>query len=69
MRNFLLGLTAGILVLPVLLLAAAWLGMLPTNANAAPTRLESAFAHLALDSAATRHAPHLANPVLPTGKT
>jgi len=66
MRNFLLGLAAGILVLPVLLLAAAWLGMPPTNANAAPTALERAFAHLALDSAAGRHAPHLANPVAPT---
>jgi|SRR5580692_286674 mono/diheme cytochrome c family protein len=66
MRKFLLGFVVGILALPVVALGAAWLGMLPTNANATPSRLEKAFAHLALDAAAARHAPHLGNPIPPT---
>lgn len=66
MRNFFVGFGAGILALPVVLLAAAGLGMLPTNANTAPNKMERAFAHLALDSAAARCAPHLANAVPPT---
>jgi len=36
------------------------------NAKAMPSALEKAFAHLALDSAAARNAPHLANPIAPT---
>ena len=57
MRKFLLGFVVGILALPVVALAGAWLGLLPTNANATPSRLEKAFAHLALDAAAARRAP------------
>jgi thiosulfate dehydrogenase len=66
MRKFLLGFVVGILTLPVGAFAAAWMGWLPTNANATPSALEKAFAHLALDSAAARRAPHLANPIAPT---
>ena len=69
MRKFLLGFVVGILALPVVALGAAWLGMLPTNANATPSRLEKAFFHLTLDAAAARHAPHLGNPFLPRKKT
>ena len=66
MRKLLLGFVVGILTLPVGAFAAAWMGWLPTNAKATPSTLEKAFAHLALDSAAARRAPHLANPIAPT---
>lgn len=66
MRKFLLGLVVGILALPTCAFAVAWLGWLPTSAHAKPSALERAFAHLALDSAAARQAPHLANPIAPT---
>ena len=66
MRKFLLGFMVGILAVPIGAFAAAWLGWLPTNANATPSALERTFAHLALDSAAARRAPHLSNPIAPT---
>lgn len=65
MRKFLLGFVVGLVTLPAVAFAAAWLGWLPTNANATPTALEVAFAHLALDAAA-RRAPHLSNPIAAT---
>lgn len=66
MRKFLLGFVIGILVLPLAALTAAWLGLMPVNANAQPRAWERGFAHLALDQAAARHAPHLSNPIAPT---
>jgi mono/diheme cytochrome c family protein len=66
MRNFVAGFIVGILVLPAWLFVDAWSGSLATNANVAPSRLESAFAHFALDRAAARHAPHLSDPIAPT---
>ena len=66
MRKFLLGFAVGIVTFPAVAFAAAWLGWLPINANATPTALERAFAHLALDSAAARRAQHLTNPIAPT---
>ncbi len=66
MRKFLLGFVVGILTLPVGAFAVAWMGWLPINANAKPSTLERVFMHLALDRAAARRAPHLANPIAPT---
>jgi mono/diheme cytochrome c family protein len=66
MRNFLIGFLVGILTIPTGVLAAAWMGWLPTNADAAPSAWERAFAHLALDARAARLAPQLANPIPPT---
>jgi len=66
MRKFLLGFLLGTLTIPAGLIAAAWLGRLPTNANAKPSAAEAAFMHLALDHAAARLAPRLTNPVAPT---
>jgi thiosulfate dehydrogenase len=66
MRKFLLGFLVGILAIPMGAFVAAWMGWLPTNANATPGALEKAFMHLALDRAAARKAPHLANPIAPT---
>jgi len=54
------------LTLPAGAFAAACLEWLPTNAKATPTALEKAFAPMALDAAAARRAPHLANPIAPT---
>jgi mono/diheme cytochrome c family protein len=66
MRKFLLGFVVGIVTLPAGAFMAAWLGWLPINANATPSSLEKAFAHMALDRAAARRAPHLVNPIAPT---
>jgi mono/diheme cytochrome c family protein len=66
MRKFLLGFVAGILTVPATAFAAAWLGLLPINANTTPSALEKTFAHLALDAAVARRAPHLANPIAAT---
>ncbi len=66
MCRFLLGFVAGVIALPAVVFAAAWLGVLPTNANSRPSSLEKTFGHLALNSAAVRRAPHLANPIAPT---
>ena len=57
MRKFLLGFVVGILALPLGAFAAAWMGWLPTNANATPSALERSFAHLALNSAARAARP------------
>jgi hypothetical protein len=56
MRKFLLGFVAGILTVPATAFVAAWLGLLPINANTRPSELEKTFAHLALDGAAARRA-------------
>jgi mono/diheme cytochrome c family protein len=66
MRNFFLGLAVGVLVVPVTLLTAAWLGLIPVNADAKAPGWEIAWAHMALDAAAARYAPHMVNPVPPT---
>lgn len=66
MGKFLLGLIIGLLVIPVVALVAAWLGLMPVNANSHPPHWESALAHFALDRAAARRAPHLVNPIAPT---
>jgi mono/diheme cytochrome c family protein len=65
-RQWLRGFAVGVLLLPVALLIAAWLGLLPVGANAWPPRWETAFAHMALDAAAARQAPHVVNPIAPT---
>lgn len=66
MKKLLLGFFVGILVMPVAALAAAWLGWLPVGANGRPGRLETAFAHLALDRGIARSAPKLSNPIAST---
>jgi mono/diheme cytochrome c family protein len=65
MRKFLLGFVVGMLTLAAGAFAAVWLVWLPTNANATSSTLEKVFAHVALDRAAARHAPHLVNPIAP----
>jgi mono/diheme cytochrome c family protein len=66
MRNFILGIVITILVLLLVGLGVALLGFVPTNANAAPPKLEQQIATSALDASMERHAPHVNNPVPPT---
>jgi thiosulfate dehydrogenase len=66
MAKFFVGFLLGVIALPVGFLIVARLGMLPVNSNTLPPRWESSFAHMALDSAAARHAPQIPNPVAPT---
>jgi mono/diheme cytochrome c family protein len=66
LRRYLLGFMIGILVLPVGICIGGWMGLLPTKAKAVPPSWETRFAHMALDAAAARNAPHLANPIAPT---
>ena len=66
MRQWLVGFAVGVLILPVVLLIAARLGFFPLRADARPPRWEAAFAHMALNAAAARQAPHVDNPIAPT---
>jgi thiosulfate dehydrogenase len=66
MAKFLLGFLGGVLALPLAILLVARLGLLPIHANTSPGRWESAFAHMALNASARRHAPHASNPIVPT---
>jgi mono/diheme cytochrome c family protein len=66
MGKLLVGFLAGLLALPIGVLIAARLGLLPVGSNASPSRLENSLAHMALNASAARQAPHIANPVAPT---
>ena len=66
MRQWLVGFVMGVLLLPVALLVSAQLGLLLVRADARPPQWESAFAHMALNAAAARQAPHVDNPIAPT---
>jgi thiosulfate dehydrogenase len=66
MRNFILGVVVTIVVIVVGLASYLMLGLMPTNADATPPRLETRIAMSALDASMDRHAPHLTNPVPPT---
>jgi mono/diheme cytochrome c family protein len=66
MRNFILGVVVTLLVLLLAGLAIAMLGLLPTNADSTPPKLERRIAMSAMDASMERHAPRLTNPVPPT---
>jgi mono/diheme cytochrome c family protein len=66
MRNFILGIIATLLVLGLFGLAVATLGLVPTNADATPPRLERRIAVSALDASMERHAPRVSSPIPPT---
>lgn len=66
MGKFLLGLLAGVLALPAIMLIVARLGLLSVNANTSPSGWETAFANMALSASAARQAPRLANPITPS---
>ena len=66
MRNFILGVIVTLLLLFLGGLAIATLGLLPTNADSTPPKIESHFAMSALDASMERHAPRVTSPVPPT---
>jgi mono/diheme cytochrome c family protein len=63
MRGFLLGVVFTLVLLIAGGLAIAYLGYLPTNADATPPRMESHIAMSAMDASMDRHAPRVGNPV------
>ena len=65
MRNFILGVIVTLLLLFLGGLAIATLGLLPTNADSTPPKIESHFAMSALDASMERHAPRVTSPVPP----
>jgi len=66
MRNFVLGIIVTLLAIILGGLALATFGLLPTNADATPPRLERRLAMSALDASMDRHAPRVTNPLSPT---
>jgi mono/diheme cytochrome c family protein len=66
MRRFLLGVLAGTLAFPVVILVVAELGLLPINANTSPTGWENAFSRMALNASVRRQSPRVPNPIDPT---
>jgi mono/diheme cytochrome c family protein len=66
MRNFILGIVVAILALMIVGAGVAFLGFLPTRANAAPPQMEKQIATIAFDASMERHAPRVSNPVPPT---
>ncbi|MGA7219753.1 MAG: cytochrome c [Candidatus Sulfotelmatobacter sp.] len=65
MGKFLLGFIVAILVLILGGLGVAMLGLIPTNANLEPPRIERRIANEAVDASMERHAPRVTNPVPP----
>jgi mono/diheme cytochrome c family protein len=66
MGKFLLGVIVTVLVLILGGLGIAMLGFIPTTANVAPSHLEQHLANTAMDASMERHAPHVANPLIPS---
>jgi mono/diheme cytochrome c family protein len=66
MRSFLFGIFTAVVALAVAALVALWLGYFPSNADVAPSNLESSIANRALDASMDRHAPRVTNPLPPT---
>ena len=66
MRNFIFGVIVTLLVLILGGLGIATMGLMPTNADATPSRLERRVAMSALDASMERHAARVNNPIPPT---
>ena len=66
MRNFIYGVIVTVLALVIGGAGFALLGLMPTNANTAPPRLERQIAMSALDASMERHAPRVNSLVPPT---
>ena len=67
MRNFVAGLLAGLLLIPLIAITGCFFGLAPTAATAAPNSLEALFARRALNASLAR-APRVQNPVQPTSE-
>ena len=66
MRSFLLGVIVTLAALILGGLGFILLGFFPTAANVAPSHFERSLATGAVDAAMERHAPRVANPLMPT---
>jgi mono/diheme cytochrome c family protein len=66
MRNFLMGVIIALVALALVVLGSAFLGFMPTSADATPPGLERRIALGAMDASMERHAPRASNPVPPT---
>ena len=66
MRNFILGIIFTLVVAVVLGLVITMTGMLPTNADATPPKIETKIAMQAMDASMDKHAPRENNPLPPT---
>ena len=66
MVKVLLGFLIGVVAFPIAIVVVARLGLLPIHANTSPSGWENAFAHMALNASAARHAPQVPNPIAPT---
>jgi len=66
MGKFFLGVLITLVVLILGGLGIAMLGFFPTAANVEPPHLESHLAMSAVDASMERHAPRVANPLMPT---
>jgi mono/diheme cytochrome c family protein len=66
MRNFILGVIVTLLVLGLGGLAVATLGLMPTNADATPSGIETRISNSAMDASMERHAPRVSSPIPPT---
>jgi len=66
MGKLFLGAIIGLSVLALAILGFSLMGFVPTQAKAAPPRLEGRVATQALDASMERHAPRLTNPLKPT---
>ena len=65
-RKLAAGWLLGVLTPLVLGLSMAWLGLLPSRANAPQPAWAKAFAQMALHKYVERHAPQIANPIAAT---
>jgi mono/diheme cytochrome c family protein len=66
MRNFILGIVITLLLLLLGGLAIATLGLLPTNADSVPPKIERRIAMSAMDASMERRAPRVTSPMPPT---
>ena len=66
MRNFILGIVFTLLAIVLGGLAIANLGLMPTNADVTPPKIERRMATSALDASMDRHAPRVTSPIPPT---
>jgi mono/diheme cytochrome c family protein len=66
MRNLILGIVLTLVVFALGGLAVATFGLMPTNADATPPKLERRICNSALDASMDRHAPRVSSPLPPT---
>lgn len=66
MRNFVLGIIFTVVLLTLGGLGYALLGLIPTNADASPPKMEEHIANMALDASMERRAPRATSPIPPT---